>query len=275
MAAFPSIKSMGGGDCRSDPKIICLPYGTIRIWMVPFFYFSSSFYKIRPCYNSHHRVHRMIHLVIYLVSAYFIVGIVIYIWGHPLRDRVAAPAKTAYTEGKTNVLYRHLAHSAQAVNFLVHSVSVVAREQTSAPIATLYRESVRRAFDPKHLFITTGAPHSRGLYLRNFAWFYPDLLNPATIIDEADRKNRLILLERSLRTALETMGARPYTTTIVPLTVRRFAAVNYMTPSLRGLSSLRPRRMTPAIPPRRLSRNTKRISSGNSPAWLDGSNPSS
>ncbi len=172
----------------------------------------------------------MINFIIYVVSTYFIVGVIIYVWGHPLRDHVAVPAETRRAEGKTNMLYRHLAHSAQAVNFLVHSVSSVAQEQTSAPIATLYGESVRRAFDPKHLFITTGAPHSRGLYLRNFAWFYPDLLNPVTIIDEADRQNRIILLERSLGTALETMGARPYTTTIIPLTTRRFAAVNYVTP---------------------------------------------
>jgi len=173
----------------------------------------------------------MIHLIIYLISAYLIVGMIIYVWGHPLRERITATTEAEHSEGKTNMLYRHLAHSAQAVNFLVHSsVSVVTREPAPAPLATLYEESIRRAFDPKHLFITTGAPHSRGMYLRNFAWFYPDLLNPATIIDEADRENRVILLERSLRTALETMGARPYTTTIIPLTTRRFAAVNYVTP---------------------------------------------
>ena len=173
----------------------------------------------------------MIHLIIYLIAAYLIVGTVIYVLGHPLRERVATTAETEHSEGKTNMLYRHLAHSAQAINFLVHSsVSVVTREPTSAPIAQLYEESVRRAFDPKHLFITTGAPHSRGMYLRNFAWFYPDLLSPATIIDEADRKNRIVLLERSIRTALETMGTRAYTTTIIPLTARRFAAVNYVTP---------------------------------------------
>jgi hypothetical protein len=172
----------------------------------------------------------MIHFIVYIISAYLIVGVVVYVWGHPLRDRIATPVEATRPEGKTNLLYRHLAHSAQAVNFLVHSVSSVAQEQASAPISTLYGESVRRAFDVNHLFITTGAPHSRGLYLRNFAWFYPDLLNPATIVDEADRENRTILLERSLSTALGTMGARPYTTTIVPLTARRFAAVNYVTP---------------------------------------------
>jgi hypothetical protein len=172
----------------------------------------------------------MIHFIIYVVSAYLMVGTIIYVWGHPLRERILTTVKGARVEGGTNTIYRHLAHSAQAINFLVHSVSATATEQTPAPIMTLYKESILRAFNPKHLFITTGAPHSRGLYLRNFAWFYPNLLNPATIIDEADRENRTILLERSLRTALETMGAKPYTTTIIPLTPRHFAAVNYVTP---------------------------------------------
>jgi len=172
----------------------------------------------------------MIHFIIYAVSGYLMVGTITYVWGHPLREHAIVTGKKGKARGKANALYRHLAHSAQAINFLVHSVSATATNQTSAPIASLYEESVRRAFDPNNLFITTGAPHSRGLYLRNFAWFYPDLLNPNTIIDEADRRNRTALLSRSIRTALETMGAKPYTTTIVPLTMRRFATVNYVTP---------------------------------------------
>jgi hypothetical protein len=180
----------------------------------------------------------MIHLLFYAIGGYFIIGVLVYAWGHPHRERIIAPVSTGRSESKTNLLYRQLAHSVQAVNFLVHSVT--AQERAPAAMAELYRASVRRAFNKKQLFITTGTPHSRAFYLRNFAWFYPDLLNPATIIDAADGGDRILLLERSLRTALEAMGSRPYTTTIIPLTSKKFAAVNYITPpsdSLLGILS--------------------------------------
>ncbi len=180
----------------------------------------------------------MIHIAFYAISGYFIVGILVYAWGHPRRRRTIVPVRTGQSKSGTNLFYRQLAHSAQAVNFLVHSVT--AKEQDSAAIGKLYEASVGRAFNKKQFFITTGTPHSRAFYLRNFAWFYPDLLNPATIIDTTDEENRIMLLERSLRTALEAMGSRPYTTTIIPLTPKKFAAVNYITPpsdSLLGILS--------------------------------------
>ena len=180
----------------------------------------------------------MIHIIFYAIFGYFIVGAIVYAWGHPRRARLIIPASMGQSEGKANLLYRQLAHSAQAVNFLVHSVT--AKGKPPAAIGGLYQESVGRAFNKKQLFITTGTPHSRAFYLRNFAWFYPDLLNPATIIDASDEEDRILLLDRSLRTALEAMGPRQYTTTIIPLTPKKFAAVNYITPpsdSLLGILS--------------------------------------
>jgi len=174
----------------------------------------------------------MIHFIFYVIFGYFIVGVLVYAWGHPRRERIIV------SEGKNNLFYRQLAHSAQAINFLVHSIT--AQEQPPATIAELYGASVKRAFNEKQPFITTGTPHSRAFYLRNFAWFYPDLLDPATIIDADDEKQRIMLLDRSLRTALCAMGSKPYTTTIIPLSAKKFAAVNYVTPpsdSLLGILS--------------------------------------
>jgi hypothetical protein len=173
----------------------------------------------------------MIHIVLYAGLAWLVTGAIVYAWGSHMRERAGASARLAPAESKSTVVYRHLAHSAQAVNFLVHTVATTALTAADpAPIGALYNASVRRAFSGKNLFITTGAPHSRALYLRNFAWFYPDLFDLATIIDAMDEERRIVILYRSLRTALETAGARPYTTTIVPITARRFAAVNYVTP---------------------------------------------
>jgi len=170
----------------------------------------------------------MLHLLIYAASGYLVVGAVIYLWGHPRRERAVAPINAQGAEGRSNLIYRQLAHSVQAVNFLVHSVT--AKEHRPAAIADLYEASVRRAFNTKFQFITTGTPHARAFYPRNFAWFYPDLLDPATLIDDEDMQARVVLIERSLHMVLDTMRMRPYTTTIIPLAGKHFATVNYITP---------------------------------------------
>jgi hypothetical protein len=170
----------------------------------------------------------MLKILVFLCSCLVSVGGIVYMWGHPRRKRVRARALIKPPKRASNRLDRYLAHSAQTVNFFVHRVT--AKEMAPRPIAESYVASVRKAFSGANLFITTGSPHSRAFYLRNFAWFYPNLLDPATIVDERDLQNRLAILERSLGLAVETMGTRPYTTTIVPLSPGRFSTINYVTP---------------------------------------------
>ncbi len=83
------------------------------------------------------------------------------------------------------------------------------------------------AFCATESFLVTGAPHASAYYPRDFAWFYPDVLDPDTIIDSGDAIRRVRLLERSVRLMLEAVRAGVVTTTIVPAGRRRYIGVDY------------------------------------------------
>ena len=55
------------------------------------------------------------------------------------------------------------------------------------------------AFSVTEAFLVTGAPHASAYYPRDFAWFYPDVLDPETIMDAQDAVRRVRLLEKSVR----------------------------------------------------------------------------
>ena len=89
------------------------------------------------------------------------------------------------------------------------------------------RHSVNSAFSPKEAFLVTGAPHASAYYPRDFAWFYPDVLDPETILDSEDAVRRVRLLEKSVRLMLEAVRSNVVTTTIVPAGSDRYIGVNY------------------------------------------------
>ena len=76
-------------------------------------------------------------------------------------------------------------------------------------------------------FCVTGAPHASAYYPRDFAWFYPDVLDPETIMDAQDAVRRVRLLEKSVRLMLEAVRAAVVTTTIVPAGRNRYIGINY------------------------------------------------
>ena len=76
-------------------------------------------------------------------------------------------------------------------------------------------------------FLVTGAPHASAYYPRDFAWFYPDILDPETIMDAQDAVRRVRLLDKSVRLLLEAVRADVVTTTIVPAGDGRYLGVNY------------------------------------------------
>lgn len=94
-------------------------------------------------------------------------------------------------------------------------------------IDELYRHSVNAAFSPNEAFLVTGAPHASAYYPRDFAWFYPDVLDPETILDAEDAVRRVRLLEKSVRLMLEAVRSNVVTTTIVPAGSNRYIGVNY------------------------------------------------
>jgi hypothetical protein len=119
-----------------------------------------------------------------------------------------------------------VANAIQAVNFLGDRFMRKTR-QVSSGIADLYRSSVDAAFAPSEAFLVTGAPHATAYYPRDFAWFYPDVLDPETIMDSEDAVRRVRLLERSVRLLLEAVRAGVVTTTIIPAGTDRYLGVNY------------------------------------------------
>ena len=118
-----------------------------------------------------------------------------------------------------------VANGIQAVNFL--GDRFLRKYHSSAGIDELYRRSVDHAFSPQEAFLVTGAPHASAYYPRDFAWFYPDVLDPETIIDSEDAVRRVRLLEKSVRLMLEAVRADVVTTTIVPAGGDRYIGVNY------------------------------------------------
>ena len=118
-----------------------------------------------------------------------------------------------------------VANGIQALNFL--GDRFLRKSHLSAGIDELYRHSVNNAFAPNEAFLVTGAPHASAYYPRDFAWFYPDVLDPETIMDSEDAVRRVRLLEKSVRLLLEAVRSDVVTTTIVPAGGDRYIGVNY------------------------------------------------
>jgi hypothetical protein len=118
-----------------------------------------------------------------------------------------------------------VANGIQALNFL--GDRFLRKSHASGGIDELYRHSVNSAFSPNEAFLVTGAPHASAYYPRDFAWFYPDVLDPETIMDSEDAVRRIRLLEKSVRLLLEAVRANVVTTTIVPAGGDRYIGVNY------------------------------------------------
>lgn len=119
-----------------------------------------------------------------------------------------------------------VANALQAVNFLGDRFLRKSHHSLSA-IEDLYRHSMDSAFSVTEAFLVTGAPHASAYYPRDFAWFYPDVLDPETIMDSQDAVRRVRLLEKSVRLLLEAVRAGVVTTTIVPAGRGRYLGVNY------------------------------------------------
>jgi hypothetical protein len=118
------------------------------------------------------------------------------------------------------------ANGIQAANFLGDRFLRKA-PSLSSEIDELYAASMNSAFSPTESFLVTGAPHATAYYPRDFAWFYPDVLDPDTIMDSEDAIRRVRLLERSVHLMLEAVRAGVVTTTIIPAGRHRYIGVNY------------------------------------------------
>ncbi len=119
-----------------------------------------------------------------------------------------------------------VANGIQAVNFLGDQFLRKTRH-SSSEIGELYAHSMNSAFSATESFLVTGAPHASAYYPRDFVWFYPDVLDPDTIMDSEDAIRRVRLLERSVRLMLEAVRAGVVTTTIIPAGHNRYIGVNY------------------------------------------------
>jgi hypothetical protein len=119
-----------------------------------------------------------------------------------------------------------VANAIQAVNFLGDRF-LRQSHHSSTLIEDLYRHSMDSAFSVTEAFLVTGAPHASAYYPRDFAWFYPDVLDPDTIMDSEDAVRRARLLEKSVRLLLEAVRSDVVTTTIVPAGRGRYLGVNY------------------------------------------------
>jgi hypothetical protein len=119
-----------------------------------------------------------------------------------------------------------VANGIQAVNFLGDRFLRKTRH-SSSEIGELYAHSMNSAFSETESFLVTGAPHASAYYPRDFVWFYPDVLDPDTIMDSEDAIRRVRLLEKSVRLMLEAVRAGVVTTTIIPAGRNRYIGVNY------------------------------------------------
>ena len=119
-----------------------------------------------------------------------------------------------------------VANGIQAANFLGDRF-LRKTHHSSSEIDELYADSMNSAFSATESFLVTGAPHASAYYPRDFAWFYPDVLDPDTIMDSEDAIRRVRLLERSVRLMLEAVRSGVVTTTIIPAGRNRYIGVNY------------------------------------------------
>jgi hypothetical protein len=141
-----------------------------------------------------------------------------------MNSQIAIPSHREYRFYQ-GLLATCIANGIQAVNFL--GDRFLRKCQASASIGELYRHSMNSAFAPQEAFLVTGAPHASAYYPRDFAWFYPDVLDPETIMDSDDAVRRVRLLEKSVRLMLEAVRSGVVTTTIVPAGSDRYIGVNY------------------------------------------------
>ena len=141
-----------------------------------------------------------------------------------MNSQIAIPSHREYRFYQ-GLLATCIANGIQAVNFL--GDRFLRKYQASAGIGELYRHSMNSAFAPQEAFLVTGAPHASAYYPREFAWFYPDVLDPETIIDFDDAVRRVRLLEKSVRLMLEAVRSGVVTTTIVPAGSDRYIGINY------------------------------------------------
>src|SRR5258707_7020827 len=99
------------------------------------------------------------------------------------------------------LLASFVASGIQAVNFL--GDRFLRKYHLAAAIDELYRHSMNAAFSETEAFLVTGAPHASAYYPRDFAWFYPDVLDPETVMDSEDAIRRVRLLEKNVPVLLE------------------------------------------------------------------------
>lgn len=142
----------------------------------------------------------------------------------PMDSQITFPSHRGYRFYQ-GWLASFVANGIQAVNFL--GDRFLRKYHLSAGIEELYRHSVNAAFAEKEAFLVTGAPHASAYYPRDFAWFYPDVLDPKTIMDSQDAVRRVRLLEKSVRLMLAAVRAGVVTTTIVPAGRNRYIGINY------------------------------------------------
>ncbi|MBI3702091.1 MAG: hypothetical protein HY242_16815 [Afipia sp.] len=119
-----------------------------------------------------------------------------------------------------------VANVLQAANFLSDRF-LRKSHGASATIDELYRHSMDSAFAAREAFLVTGAPHASAYYPRDFAWFYPDVLDPGTIIDADDAARRIRLIEKSVRLMLGAVRSGIVTTTLIPLRGGHHIGANY------------------------------------------------
>ena len=141
-----------------------------------------------------------------------------------MNSQIAIPSHREYRFYQ-GLLATCIANGIQALNFL--GDRFLRKYQASAGIGELYRHSMNSAFAPQEAFLVTGAPHASAYYPRDFAWFYPDVLDLETIIDSDDAVRRVRLLEKSVRLMLEAVRSGVVTTTIVPAGSDRYIGINY------------------------------------------------
>lgn len=166
-------------------------------------------------------------ILVYAPLFYFCAAILLYVWGHP-RMFLKAKSNNLAVSCTTTPIGRQMAFGVQVANFALHGIPGRSPVQTPLPIEEIYTASARRAFEKSGYFITTGSPHSRALYLRNYAWFYPTLLDPRTFISRHDGDRRITLIRRSLSLIFRSTRELPYSTTLIPISPRKFVPVNFV-----------------------------------------------
>lgn len=129
-----------------------------------------------------------------------------------------------------NFLSQFISNIIQLTNFIITSRTSHENDQNKVTdFEQLYKNIVKKKFLPdKTIYLTTGDPHSRAFYLRNFGIFYIDILNPDIAIDETDYINRLEITINSINFILSLFYEKPLTTTIIPIGMKYYSGMNYM-----------------------------------------------